>query len=80
MLEKWANKPGNSLAALGRKTGLSKSYMCDLVKNKGRTPSLPVAFAIEKATNGEVPVSYWNERLERYQEEQKRAKPQDEAA
>ncbi len=45
-------------SALARAVGISPAYLSDL-KNGKRGPSLAVAFAIERETNGAVPASAW---------------------
>ena len=43
---------------LAQEAGITNSYLSDL-KHGRRSPSLEVAFAIERATGGEVPVASW---------------------
>ena len=45
-------------SALARAVGISASYLSD-IKKGNRVPSLRVAFAIERATNGAVPAKSW---------------------
>ncbi len=44
-------------AAFGEKIGVTKAWICSLVK--GGTPSLRVAQAIEKETKGLIPEKLW---------------------
>lgn len=45
-------------ADLAKKIGVSRGYMSELAAGN-KMPSLPVAFAIEDATDGAVPASCW---------------------
>jgi transcriptional regulator with XRE-family HTH domain len=45
-------------SALAQAVGISASYLSD-IKKGNRVPSLRVAFAIEDATNGDVPARSW---------------------
>lgn len=62
MLKQWLKREGMTLTAFGKQIGLSKGYLSTLNKERERTPSLEVAFAIEAATKGGVPARYWYER------------------
>ena len=47
-------------ADLAKAVGVSDAFISDLRHGK-RTPSLQVAFAIERETGGDVPVKAWDE-------------------
>ena len=49
---------GQSLASFRKKLGISYSYMHEIASFK-KVPPLPLAAAIEDATNGVIPVRYW---------------------
>lgn len=57
-LKEWAAMPGNRLAAVASATGLSAPYVSNLANGR-KTPSGRTAALIEKATDGQVPVSIW---------------------
>ena len=49
-------------SALAQAVGISASYLSD-IKKGNRVPSLRVAFAIERATEGKVPARAWVEEV-----------------
>lgn len=51
---------GLSQAALAKELGISRSHMSELVSG-AKKPSLDLAFAIERVTEGAVPAASWTE-------------------
>lgn len=47
---------------LARAVKTLPTYISELRRTPARSPSLPLAFAIEDATNGEIPARYWADR------------------
>lgn len=57
-LRKFIEISNTSQAKFAAAVGISRGYMSQLVGGS-KTPSLDVAFAIERATGGAVPASSW---------------------
>jgi transcriptional regulator with XRE-family HTH domain len=57
-LAQYLTESGVSQAEFGRLAGISSPMICEYVSGK-RRPGLDAAFAIERASGGEVPASYW---------------------
>lgn len=57
-LKQWLGEQGTSVSAFARQTGISQSYMWEIV-NDVKKPSLRAAKAIDVATGGGVPMQCW---------------------
>ena len=57
-LKAYLVETGTKQAALARQIGVTNGYMSLLVKEL-RAPSLKIAVAIERITEGRVPASVW---------------------
>lgn len=57
-LQQFLNASGTRQSALAGTLGITRGYMSELVSGR-KVPSLPLAFQIERATAGAVPVDAW---------------------
>jgi DNA-binding transcriptional regulator YdaS (Cro superfamily) len=57
-LQQFLNASGTRQSALADMLGINRGYMSQLVNGR-KVPSLPLAFQIERATDGAVPVDAW---------------------
>ncbi|MBV7408184.1 helix-turn-helix transcriptional regulator [Maritimibacter sp. DP1N21-5] len=60
MLTEFFKRSGMTRTAMAEALGIGRAYL-SLLENGRKRPSLELAFAIERATNGEVPASSWIE-------------------
>lgn len=58
MFAEYITQCGEKRTVIAARLGISKSYLSDIL-NGNKTPSLDLAFRIERLTNGAVPASSW---------------------